>query len=38
MPTTIFIDADGNIVGRQDGAIFEDQLAEMVTTLFGVTS
>ena len=38
MPTTVFIDADGNIVGRQDGAIFEDQLNEMVSNLFGVAS
>ena len=38
MPTTLFIDAGGNIVGRQDGAIFEDQLAEMVAGLFGVAS
>lgn len=38
MPTTVFIDADGNVVGRQDGAVFEAQLGEMVTTLFGVAS
>lgn len=38
MPTTVFIDADGNVVGRQDGAIFEEQLAEMVTSLFGIPS
>lgn len=36
MPTTIFIDARGVIVARQDGAIFEEQLAEEIITLFGV--
>ncbi|MFQ5967809.1 MAG: TlpA family protein disulfide reductase [Acidimicrobiia bacterium] len=34
MPTTIFIDADGNVVGRQNGAIFasalEDKIGELL--------
>lgn len=38
MPTTIFIDENGFIVGRQDGAIFEDQLTEMVLELFEVSA
>jgi len=38
MPTTVYIDADGEIVGRQDGAIFEDQLVEQIEELFGVSS
>ena len=38
MPTTIFIDADGHIAGRQDGVIFEDQLVEKINDLFGMSS
>ncbi len=30
MPTTIFIDAEGAVVGRQNGAIFAEDLEEMI--------
>lgn len=30
MPTTIFIDAEGSVVGRQNGAIFADDLEDMI--------
>ena len=33
MPTTIFIDADGNVVGRQNGAIFASALESMIRDL-----
>lgn len=33
MPTTIFIDADGNVVGRHSGAIFEDELTAQIEEL-----
>jgi len=36
MPTTIFINEDGRIVGRQSGAIFEDDLLQMISDLLGV--
>jgi len=36
MPTTIFIDEAGNIVGRHSGAIFEDDLRDLIAELFGV--
>ena len=36
MPTTIFIDAAGNEVGRHSGAIFEDDLRQLIDELFGV--
>lgn len=32
MPTTVFIDAEGNIVKTHAGAIFADDLAEMIRT------
>lgn len=38
MPTTVFIDDQGNIVGRQNGAIFEDQLTEMIADLFRLST
>ncbi len=34
MPTTIFIDREGNVVSRQSGAIFEDDLTERIQELF----
>lgn len=34
MPTTVFIDADGNVVGRQSGAIFEEDLTAQIEELF----
>ena len=36
MPTTIFIDEAGNMVERHSGAIFEDDLRQMIAELFGV--
>lgn len=36
MPTTIFIDEAGNVVGRHSGAIFEDDLRQMILVLLGV--
>ncbi len=33
MPTTIFIDADGNVVGRQNGTIFADDLKDTINEL-----
>lgn len=36
MPTTVFIDENGAVVARQNGAIFEDQLAEMISEVFGI--
>ena len=33
MPTTIFIDAEGNVVGRQNGAIFSSALESMIQDL-----
>ncbi len=36
MPTTIFIDEAGNVVGRHSGAIFEDDLRQMILELLGV--
>jgi thiol-disulfide isomerase/thioredoxin len=36
MPTTIFIDEAGNVVGRHSGAIFEDDLRQLILELFGV--
>lgn len=36
MPTTIFIDETGNVVGRHSGAIFEDDLRQLISELFGV--
>lgn len=36
MPTTIFIDEAGNIVERHSGAIFEDDLRQMILELFGI--
>ena len=36
MPTTIFIDEAGNVVGRHSGAIFEDDLRRMILELLGV--
>lgn len=36
MPTTIFIDEAGNVVERHSGAIFEDDLRQMILELFGV--
>jgi thiol-disulfide isomerase/thioredoxin len=36
MPTTIFIDADGNVVERRAGRITEDQLRDEIDEQFGV--
>ncbi len=36
MPTTVFIDETGSVVGRHSGAIFEDDLRELIGDLFGV--
>jgi hypothetical protein len=36
MPTTVFIDAAGNEVGRHSGAIFADDLRRLILELFGV--
>jgi thiol-disulfide isomerase/thioredoxin len=36
MPTTVFIDGHGNIVGRHSGAVFEDDLRQMIRELFGI--
>lgn len=36
MPTTIFIDAEGNVVGRHSGTIFEEDLRRLIGELFGV--
>lgn len=38
MPTTVFIDGDGNEVDRVTGAIDEDELAERITEHFGVAA
>lgn len=36
MPTTIFIDEAGNVLGRHSGAIFEDDLRQLILEHFGV--
>jgi thiol-disulfide isomerase/thioredoxin len=36
MPTTVYIAADGEIVGKENGAIDESQLRDRITELFGV--
>lgn len=36
MPTTVFIDRAGNVVGKHSGAIFEDDLRQMITDLLDV--
>jgi cytochrome c biogenesis protein CcmG/thiol:disulfide interchange protein DsbE len=36
MPTTVYIAADGEIVGTENGAIDESQLRDRLTDLFGV--
>ncbi len=36
MPTTVFLDTDGNIVDVHSGTLFEDDLRERITELFGV--
>ncbi|MGH2789239.1 MAG: TlpA family protein disulfide reductase [Actinomycetota bacterium] len=36
MPTTVFIDADGNVADTISGQIFEGQLREMIARYFGV--
>jgi thiol-disulfide isomerase/thioredoxin len=36
MPTTVFIDADGDVVDVHSGTIFEDDLRERISELFGV--
>lgn len=38
MPTTFYVDADGSIVGRDNGMISEDALRNRLTDLFGVTA
>lgn len=36
MPTTVFLDADGNVVDVHSGTLFEDDLRERITELFGI--
>ena len=36
MPTTVFLDADGNVVDVHSGTLFEDDLRERISELFGV--
>ena len=36
MPTTIFIDEAGNVIGRHSGAIFEDDLRRLILEYLGV--
>lgn len=36
MPTTVFIDPAGNVVGRHSGAIFEEELRRMILERLGV--
>jgi thiol-disulfide isomerase/thioredoxin len=36
MPTTIFIDEAGNVIGRHSGAIFEDDLRRLILEHLGV--
>ena len=36
MPTTIFIDEAGAVIGRHSGAIFEDDLRRLILEHFGV--
>lgn len=36
MPTTVFINADGSIAQIHSGTLFEDDLRERITELFGV--
>jgi thiol-disulfide isomerase/thioredoxin len=36
MPTTVFIDQAGNEVGRHSGAIFANDLRQLILELFGV--
>jgi thiol-disulfide isomerase/thioredoxin len=36
MPTTVFLDADGNVVDVHGGTLFEDDLRERISELFGV--
>ncbi len=36
MPTTIFIDAEGNVVGRHSGTIFEEDLRRLISEIFGI--
>ncbi|HEY5652290.1 MAG TPA: TlpA disulfide reductase family protein [Acidimicrobiia bacterium] len=36
MPTTVFLDADGNVVDVHSGTLFEADLRERISELFGV--
>ncbi len=36
MPTTVFLDGDGNVVEVHSGTLFEDDLRERIDELFGV--
>lgn len=36
MPTTVFLDADGNVVDVHSGTLFEDDLRQRIADLFGV--
>lgn len=36
MPTTVFLDAEGNVVDVHSGTLFEDDLRERISELFGV--
>jgi thiol-disulfide isomerase/thioredoxin len=36
MPTTVFLDADGNVVEVHSGTLFEDDLRERISELFGI--
>jgi hypothetical protein len=38
MPTTIYLDAEGNEVGRDNGAISESDLRNRIASLFDVES
>jgi hypothetical protein len=36
MPTTVFIDADGNVVDTHTGALFAETLEERIREAFGL--
>jgi thiol-disulfide isomerase/thioredoxin len=36
MPTTVFLDAEGNVVDVHSGTLFEEDLRERISELFGV--
>jgi hypothetical protein len=36
MPTTVYVSADGEVVGQDNGAVDEDALRDRLNDLFGI--